>query len=203
MTPAELFILSQQEWADTAQQLSSLDPDTWCVYVPTARPSSPGDWISRDDGSIGAVVIRSADASPPPPELTGGGYRISTRRMLSAARAPTAGKEFRLLAFVHRREDVSPAQFRAHWEHGHAPLVERSVPLLVQYIQHVVLDRPDDDAEAIDGVAELVFATKEDWQLRRFTDASAERAVRADEATFVDQLASWQLAVDVVNRSGV
>jgi hypothetical protein len=98
---------------------------------------------------------------------------------------------FKIVALISRRPDLTPQQFRVHYEHEHAPLFHRSIPdavadAIVWYSQDhsVALGR---GAPAYDCVTEIGFAdlagvrTWSDWYL-----GPEGQVLRDDEERFMD-----------------
>ncbi|MFN8028414.1 MAG: EthD domain-containing protein [Acidimicrobiia bacterium] len=98
---------------------------------------------------------------------------------------------YKIVALIVRRADLTPAEFRAHYELQHAPLFHRAIPervadAIVWYSQDhaVALGR---GAPAYDCVTEIGFAdldgvrTWSDWYL-----GPGGQVLRDDEERFMD-----------------
>jgi uncharacterized protein (TIGR02118 family) len=90
----------------------------------------------------------------------------------------------KLVFCLHRRSDVDEGEFHRYWREVHGPLAASFAPVLGirKYVQlHTT-------AESFDGVAELWFDSMDALVAATLTPegAAAARALRADEATFID-----------------
>lgn len=84
---------------------------------------------------------------------------------------------------LHRRADMSAAQFNAYFRDVHGPLAER-LPGLKRYVQNTVAADPKRPHPGWDGIAELYF---EDWAAMEAAWASAAGAAATrDLEAFVD-----------------
>lgn len=89
------------------------------------------------------------------------------------------------VSFVRRAVGLSHGQFVRHWTEVHAPLACTHHVGLADYTQNVVRSTYTPGGAGIDGVAELRFATRADFE-ERFYDSDAGKAViRADVAKFI------------------
>ncbi len=90
----------------------------------------------------------------------------------------------KLIAFFKRKAGISVDAFQQHWRTRHAELVVRR-PGLRRYVQNHTLKSAYRNSEPVyDGVAEAWF---DSTRVMRELDQSAEyRAVREDEANFID-----------------
>ena len=94
-----------------------------------------------------------------------------------------------VMVLIRKRPDLTPAQFRDHYENRHAPLIDRLLPYYQAYRRNYLETpvRPGQADVGYDVVTELEFADEETydaWQdaLRR-PEVIAE--IRADEAHFL------------------
>jgi uncharacterized protein (TIGR02118 family) len=89
------------------------------------------------------------------------------------------------VSFVRRADELSHGQFVRHWTEVHAPLARTHHVGLAGYTQNVVRSTYTPGGAGIDGVAELRFATRGDFE-ERFYDSEAGKAViRADVKRFI------------------
>jgi uncharacterized protein (TIGR02118 family) len=89
------------------------------------------------------------------------------------------------VSFVRRADELSHGQFVRHWSEVHAPLARTHHVGLAGYTQNVVRSTYTPGGAGIDGVAELRFATRTDFE-ERFYDSEAGKAViRADVKRFI------------------
>jgi uncharacterized protein (TIGR02118 family) len=91
----------------------------------------------------------------------------------------------KLVAFVRRAEDLTHEQFVRHWAERHAPLALAHHVGMCGYTQHVVRRPFTPGGRHTDGIAELHFPSRADFD-ERFYDSDAGRAaIRADTARFI------------------
>jgi uncharacterized protein (TIGR02118 family) len=86
----------------------------------------------------------------------------------------------KLVSFMRRAEGLNHAQFARHWTEQHTPLALEHHVGLWNYVQHVVRRAYTPGGRDIDGIAELHFATRDDFE-HRFFDSDAGRQVIMDD----------------------
>jgi uncharacterized protein (TIGR02118 family) len=89
----------------------------------------------------------------------------------------------KVVLLLHRRADLSIADFRRYWHQTHRPLLER-LPGLQRLVLNDVLPGPDGSEPMCDGIAEDWFETLESMQAA-FASPEAQ-AVTADVVNFLD-----------------
>jgi hypothetical protein len=87
----------------------------------------------------------------------------------------------KMVSFVQRAAHLTREQFAEHWTQRHAPLARRHHLGLADYTQNVVLD-PESD---IDGIAELRFRTRTDFETRFYDSDAGKAAIREDVQRFI------------------
>ena len=106
-------------------------------------------------------------------------WRVEPRRVISYERDWPDGRSapgVKMVSFMRRAEGLSHEQFVRHWTENHAPLAQRHHVGLWNYTQNVVRRALTPGGAAIDGVAELHFRTRDDFE-HKFFDSDAGRAV--------------------------
>jgi uncharacterized protein (TIGR02118 family) len=96
-------------------------------------------------------------------------------------------------AFVRRRSALTHDEFAEHWTRVHAPLARRHHPVLVRYVQNVVLEAITPGAPEVDGIAELGFRTIHDVRHRMYDSPAGAEIIRRDIARFLDVPAGWRM----------
>ena len=104
----------------------------------------------------------------------------------------------KIVYILHRRDDVTPADFYAYWKNNHGPLVRSFAKAIraVRYVQSHTLDTPLNEAfrgsrgmlppEA--GITEVWWNSLADLEAG-FASEDGQKAAKAlikDEATFID-----------------
>jgi hypothetical protein len=87
----------------------------------------------------------------------------------------------KMVSFVKRAPHLTREQFAEHWTQRHAPLARRHHVGLADYTQNVVID-PDSD---IDGIAELRFRTRADFESRFYDSDAGKAVIREDVQRFI------------------
>ncbi|HEX5095482.1 MAG TPA: EthD domain-containing protein, partial [Acidimicrobiia bacterium] len=85
-----------------------------------------------------------------------------------------------MVAFVRRAEGLTHEEFVEHWTQRHAPLALKHHIGLVRYVQHVVTD-----GGAVDGIAELTFASRKDYDTKFYDDETGKAIIREDVKKFI------------------
>jgi uncharacterized protein (TIGR02118 family) len=93
--------------------------------------------------------------------------------------------EMKMVSFVRRREELTHEQFVRHWSEVHAPLARAHHVGLAAYTQNVVRRAYSPGGANIDGIAELCFRTRADFEERFYDSEEGKRAIRADVAEFI------------------
>lgn len=96
------------------------------------------------------------------------------------------GPEGALVMWVlfNTRRSKPTAECLAHWHDVHAPLARRHHGMS-RYVQHVVTDPEDGRVEAI---AELHFASQDDYDERFYLHDDSRQVIADDVATFAGRL---------------
>src|SRR5574341_726906 len=89
---------------------------------------------------------------------------------------------FSVVIWARRREDMTPEAFRPYWIEQHAPLVARSYEGLRRYVVSPVVSVPRGETALFDGIAEMVFETREAFVAAVRSEAG--QAAAADFKTF-------------------
>jgi uncharacterized protein (TIGR02118 family) len=98
---------------------------------------------------------------------------------------PEVVPEVVMVSFVTRLESLSHEQFVRHWTERHTPLALRHHIGMCGYRQHVVRRAYTPGGRSIDGIAELVFATRDDFDQRYYDSDAGKRVIREDVARFI------------------
>ena len=115
-------------------------------------------------------------------------WRVDPRRVIAAARTvedgePTPG--VKMVSFMRRIESLSHEQFVRHWTENHTPLAQRHHIGLWNYTQNVVRRALTPGGDAIDGVAELHFRTRADFEDKFFDSDEGRAVILADVKRFM------------------
>ena len=148
------------------------------LYVPT------DEGVSGRDDVAAIAVYRSEEAVPDGAEA----YRVDQR--VQWDRDPSVVTR---ISFVKRAAGLSPEEFADHWANVHAPLARVHHSGLARYVQNVVVEKLSPDAPDVDGIAELGFASLEDFRERMYDSAEGRELIAADVRQFIDVAAGWRM----------
>jgi uncharacterized protein (TIGR02118 family) len=120
---------------------------------------------------------------------------LPTLRNGSSIRAIARQEErmIKSISLLTRRDELTHAEFVAHWVEIHAPLAH-AVPGLARYVQSHIIDeraRPDIPTSdiAVDGIAELWFADRA--QMDRANASPEARRLHQDGALFIGRIKTF------------
>ncbi len=115
-------------------------------------------------------------------------WRVDPHRVITAERAGPDGEPapgVKMVSFMRRIESLSHEQFVRHWTENHTPLARRHHIALWNYTQNVVRRALTPGGDAIDGVAELHFRTRADFENKFFDSDEGRAAILADVKRFM------------------
>ncbi len=96
----------------------------------------------------------------------------------------------KFVSFMRRAEGLNHEQFVRHWGENHTPLALRHHVGLWNYTQNVVRRAYTPGGRDIDGIAELHFATRDDFDHRFFDSDEGRQAILADVKQFMGRFSS-------------
>jgi uncharacterized protein (TIGR02118 family) len=115
-------------------------------------------------------------------------WRVDPRRVIAADPAGPDGEPVlgvKMVSFMRRAEGTSHEQFVRHWTENHAPLAQRHHIGLWNYTQNVVRRALTPGGDAIDGVADLHFRTRDDFENKFFDSDEGRAVILADVKRFM------------------
>ena len=117
-------------------------------------------------------------------------WRVRSSRPKAYERSWPDGTEapgVKLVSFMRRAEELNHEQFVRHWTERHTPLALEHHVGLWNYTQHVVRRAYTPGGRDIDGIAELHFATRDDFDARFFDSDAGRQAIMDDVARFMSR----------------
>jgi len=93
----------------------------------------------------------------------------------------------RMVSFVRRAEGLTLQQFVRHWTQQHAPLALQHHAGLWDYTQNAVRRAYTPGGGQIDGIAELHFRTREDFEERFYDSDEGRRIIAEDVRLFISR----------------
>ena len=120
-------------------------------------------------------------------------WRVRSERPIAYERTWPDGTEapgVKLVSFMRRAEGLNHEQFVRHWSEQHTPLALAHHPGLWNYTQNVVRRAYTPGGRDIDGIAELHFATRDDFETRFFDSDEGRQVIMDDVARFMGRPSS-------------
>jgi uncharacterized protein (TIGR02118 family) len=115
-------------------------------------------------------------------------FRVDPHRVISEDRTwadGTYAPGIKYVSFVRRADGLTHEQFARHWSEVHAPLARTHHVGLAGYTQNVVRRAYTPGSADIDGIAELRFRTRADYEERFYDSDEGKAAIRADVKQFI------------------
>jgi uncharacterized protein (TIGR02118 family) len=117
-------------------------------------------------------------------------WRVRSERPKKYERTWPDGTEapgVKLVSFMRRAEEMNHEQFVRHWTENHTPLALAHHVGLWNYTQNVVRRAYTPGGRDIDGIAELHFATRDDFETRFFDSDEGRQVIMDDVARFMSR----------------
>jgi uncharacterized protein (TIGR02118 family) len=97
----------------------------------------------------------------------------------------TQSPGFKMIAFLHRRADLTQDAFSQHWRERHGPLAVARQPGFWHYVQNHLVQRLTDASPDWDGFGEIHYRTVEDALTRSYDSDEAQQLIWDDVARFL------------------
>jgi uncharacterized protein (TIGR02118 family) len=97
----------------------------------------------------------------------------------------TEAPGLKLVSFMRRAAELNHEQFVRHWTEQHTPLALEHHVGLWNYTQHIVRRAYTPGGRDIDGIAELHFADRHDFETRFFDSDDGRKVIMDDVARFM------------------
>jgi uncharacterized protein (TIGR02118 family) len=162
-----------------AALLGAIPDDADELYVPVA------EGVTGRRERVAAIAIMRHDAPLP---AGAEAYRVDKR-----AQWDQGGEQVTRVSFVRRAAGLTREEFAEHWTTVHAPLARKHHPVLVRYVQNIVIENVTPDAPEVDGIAELGFRTLRDVHERMYDSRAGAEIIRRDVRRFLDVAAGWRM----------
>jgi uncharacterized protein (TIGR02118 family) len=170
---------SDREVKVIAALLGAIPDDADDLYLPV------GEGVTGRQEHVAAIAIMRHDAVLPADAEP---YVVEERPQWDRG-----GETITRIAFVRRASGLSREEFAHHWTNVHAPLARKHHPVLVRYVQNIVLENPTPTAPEVDGIAELGFRTLKDVHQRMYDSPGGAEIIRRDIQRFLDVPAGWRM----------
>ncbi len=161
-----------------AALLGAIPDDVDELYVPV------GEGVTGRTGVVAIVIMRRDALAPGDAEA----YQVDERFQWDRG-----GDTVSRVSFVRRAAGLTREQFADHWTNVHAPLARKHHPVLVHYVQNIVVEKLTPDAPEVDGIAELGFRSMHDVHQRNYDSPAGAEIIRRDIQRFLDVPAGWRM----------
>jgi uncharacterized protein (TIGR02118 family) len=160
------------------------------IVADDGRPAMSAPGLTYLPLVAGEATVRCLwlDDLPDPATIPGRAWLVEERALWDELDGPGITR----FSFLRRANGLTRADFARHWTEVHAPLARVHHPALRRYVQNIVVE-PLGNAEDIDGIVELGFATALDLEERMYDSDEGRAAVAADVKTFLDVGAGWRV----------
>ena len=162
-----------------AALLGAIPDDADDVYLPV------GEGVTGRQEHVNAIAMMRQDALLPADAEP---YVAEERPQWDRG-----GETITRIAFVRRAAGLTREQFADHWTNVHAPLARKHHPVLVRYVQNIVVESAAPNAPEVDGIAELGFRTLKDVHQRMYDSPGGAEIIRRDIQRFHDVAAGWRM----------
>jgi len=145
----------------------------------------------EDQGRYGGgepfdVLLTATVDDPSALDLAGLGERVWAWTV--EERRPRVGRlecAVTMVALMRRKPDLTADEFREHWTAQHTPLALTHHAGLHDYTQNLVLATLTPGADEIDGIAELGFPTREEFETQFYDSDDGRRVIGEDVRRFM------------------
>jgi uncharacterized protein (TIGR02118 family) len=162
-----------------AALLGAIPDDADELYLPV------GEGVTgRPEHVAGIAVLRQDTPLPPDAEA----YLVEERPQWDRG-----GETILRIAFVRRAAGLTREEFADHWTNVHSPLARKHHPVLVRYVQNIVIEPVTPGAPEVDGIAELGFRRLKDIHERMYDSPAGAEIIRRDVRRFLDVPAGWRM----------
>jgi uncharacterized protein (TIGR02118 family) len=170
---------SDREVKVIAALLGAIPDDTDELYLPV------GEGVTgRPEHVAGIAMLRQDAPLPADAEV----YRVEERPQWDRG-----GQTILRIAFVRRVAGLTREEFANHWTNVHARLARKHHPVLVRYVQNIVIEPATPGAPEVDGIAELGFRSVRDVHERMYDSPAGAEIIRRDVRRFLDVPAGWRM----------
>jgi uncharacterized protein (TIGR02118 family) len=152
----------------------------------------PGLMSKQEERAVISLWDSDADAALsmplPADSLLVGAYSVEEvvqkdhdRTWLSGTRSPG----FKMIAFLHRRTELTQEAFSRHWRERHGPLAVARQPGFWRYVQNHLVERLTDTSPEWDGFGEIHYRTLEDALTTTYDSEEGQQLIWEDVGRFL------------------
>jgi uncharacterized protein (TIGR02118 family) len=162
-----------------AALLGAMPDDADELYLPIGEGAT-----GRQQNVAAVAVMRQDQLLPADAEA----YLVDERPQWDRG-----GETIARIAFVRRAPGLTRDEFADHWTNVHSPLARKHHPVLVRYVQNIVIENITPAAPEVDGIAELGFRALKDVRERMYDSPAGAAIIRRDIQRFLDVPAGWRM----------
>jgi uncharacterized protein (TIGR02118 family) len=199
VSPASVAAGVVDDWAAEALARADVESCTVSLAEPDqgqyAREPDAQGLVPNCDAIVALGLTRAHDLDDVPARDTLHAlarrvevWRVDTRRPIAWERSWPDGEYapgVKMVSFMQRADGLTHEQFARHWTEQHTPLAVRHHVGLWNYTQNVVRRAYTPGGNAVDGLAELHFRTREDFEERFFDSDDGRAVILADVGRFM------------------
>ena len=165
------------------------------VRLPDAELEAMGPELMKQQDERAVIALWDADAAAatalplPPGARLVGAYHVDEVVQKDYERDWASGTQspgFKMIAFLHRRGDLTFDAFSEHWRNNHGPLAVARQPAFWRYVQNHLVAPLTETSPAWDGFGEIHYRSVEDAFTRSYDSEEAQQLIWEDVARFLD-----------------
>jgi len=165
------------------------------VRLPDAELEAMGPELMKQQDEQAVIALWDTDAatartlSLPPGARLVGAYHVDEVVQKDYHRDWASGTQspgFKMIAFLHRRPDLTFDAFSRHWRNNHGPLAVARQPGFWHYVQNHRVEPLTETSPEWDGFGEIHYRSVEDAFTRSYDSEEAQQLIWEDVARFLD-----------------
>ena len=193
--PREGFVEEMLAGLDALVGAGGASRATLDVRLPDADLEVFGPELMTEQDERAVVALWDVDAGaalglqPPTGARRVGCYEVEEVVQRDYERTWSSGTQspgFKMIAFLHRRPDLTPEAFSDHWRNNHGPLAVARQPGFWHYVQNHLVAPLTDDSPPYDGFGEIHYRSVDDALTRSYDSEEGQRLIWEDVARFLD-----------------
>lgn len=165
------------------------------VRLPDDELELMGPELTKQQDERAVIALWDTDAATaraialPPGARLVGAYHVDEVVQKDYDRtwpSSTQSPGFKMIAFLHRRPDLTFDAFSDHWRSRHGPLAVARQPGFWRYVQNHLAEPLTETSPAWDGFGEIHYRSFEDAFTRSYDSDEAQQLIWEDVARFLD-----------------
>jgi uncharacterized protein (TIGR02118 family) len=165
------------------------------VRLPDDELEVMGPELMKQQDERAVIALWDTDAASvralplPPDARLVGAYHVDEVVQKDYDRTWASGTQspgFKMIAFLHRRADLTFDAFSEHWRNRHGPLAVARQPGFWRYVQNHLVEPLTETSPAWDGFGEIHYRSFEDAFTRSYDSEEAQQLIWEDVACFLD-----------------